>query len=247
MLLKDYILCAMNDPDCSFAHTEIDVSGADSSEIIALLEKAGRLLAHSDREDDFWNTILLYVPESMLTDELLGYLISSRIALTALGHKQLGEKWLKKLSRDVPEAALTLADEYSSDRCSPEQFRDFLEENSANADVLLYVLSVCRLDETKRKLAYYDICRCGEPAAAETARQCTYAWVLSITDRVQDIRDAMETGNPLYLAAIASNLHTPDELLERLSQIKGVKNSSVIRQASRQTRKWKAGKRRAQG
>lgn len=138
MLLKDCILCAMNDPACLFAGAEIDVSGADGGEIAALLEKAGRILAHSEKEEDFWDTILPYVPESMLTDELLGYLIGSRIALTALGHKRLGEKWLKKLSRDVPEAALTLADEYSSDRCSPERFLAFLEANSANADVLLY-------------------------------------------------------------------------------------------------------------
>lgn len=239
MLLKDCILCAMDDPDCSFADTEIDISDMDGDEIAALLEKAKLLFAHSDREDDFWNTILLYVPESLLTDELLGYLINNKVALTALGHKKLKEKWLKKLSKHVPEAALTLADEYSSDHCSPEQFRSFLEENAANADVMLYLLSICRLDEVKRKLAYFYISRYGEPTVAETARQYTYAWYLSITDRVPDIYEAMKKGDPLYLTAISSNLNTPNEILENLSQIKGVKNSSAIRQNSRQTLKWK--------
>lgn len=206
-----------------------------------LLEVASKMHEKEEElEEEFWETILSYLSPESISQSVFDYLIKNHLGIISLSHiPELDDKKLEVLTeyecRD--EAVFFLGKKhYTNDKYSAKDFCKLLKKY-ANEWVLDQLLLYTPNDPKKEHILYYFYC--GKEEQDEYSKSEIKAKKLRITDNLEEIRSAYTLNDPTLNLAIANNLFTPDDILEELTKISGIKCASEIRKNSRETKKIK--------
>ncbi len=191
--------------------------------------------------------------QGALTETVLQELIEKEIALGELAHLPLPDELLLKLFRKnsilCAEAGYTLIDNVLSNTVSLEKFHDTFaaccRENVCDY-LFRIMLTISNLDALLCAKFYdaiqtikqiYDI---ASDIYGKALQYENYLLLLQTTDE-DLIARLFQEKNHVYYLAISQNNHSPDGLLSKLTELKGMKFAGNIRNNAKQTLARKKG------
>ena len=194
-------------------------------------------LKDSTKETDIWERLLLLLEPSLISDNVIEYLIKKKTLLTELCHMELPDHWLKKLIPYDQMPLITLARRYYlSENHSPEEFcllfSDYL---SGHPDIIVELLNY--YPEAGKRDLLIHLCR-------KTTVADNHEIALSLI--ADEVRSSSDSGiirryyenyshEGRVLLEIANNINADSQLLNVLANIKDVRFAKKIRRASRET------------
>ena len=221
---------------------ELFISCQIQNELIACL-------ADDEYEEEIWNQLLSIMPVKTISDKLIQHCIRSKIALVAICHMPLDDKWLLELT-DYDDAPIyTLSKRYYLlDKYSDFDFVKFYNKVLfCKHEILQYLLEKYR-GANRRKLLIF---LCLSDERIEDKSQVKYHqvadWIRTLSDS-RMISSAYEKYcmSGIVMREIADNYYTPNEILNKLSVIKEISFANEIRKKSKNTlqiKKYKLGER----
>ncbi len=197
-------------------------------------------IALSDLNEETWDEIASEIPEEMLTDEVLEYLVSNELGVISLAHRKLPEKWLIKLSRFDTMPMYTLAYKYYlNDEISEKEFVDFFERYLGRyPDIVSLLLRI--YEQSSKRTILIELCKKSENICLQE-----YGRDYGLAENVKKLKSSAELSkiyeanrnNPVVLKAIAGNRFTDPAVLEELTRIQKINGAKSIRAAARESMK----------
>ena len=189
-------------------------------------------LSGSPLEEQIWEKVFTLIDSKNLSEKVIRYFVDKEMLVQTLCHMELPDYWLQELMRYDDMPLFTLAKRhYNLDEYSAENFIDlFYKYIAKRVDVIVWLFKFCPNSNKQHLLTY--LCK---ESAVDDAK--IYSCML-----VNTVRSMKDTGEirSIYennkddgdvLLAIAENIFTDRNVLESLSQQKGILNASGIRQA----------------
>lgn len=209
---------------------------SDLIEDADLLKKLIHYIDTNVYREKFWETIIFYVSPNLIDDYSFDYFYKNNIALEKLSHMKLCDEQLIILSEKYEEASFSLGRRYYSDKYDINVFINYIDK-CQNENVLKYLLTIPKIDKTKRKLLIELIEK--KTGLSDELKSLSliqkYLDILKETEDLELIIEKFEKKIPDYYLSIAENINTPDNILLYLSEVSGVKNASLIRNKSKKT------------
>lgn len=184
---------------------------------------------------------LPFIKVDCLTDDLLEYLITQKIAVDTLAHLSLPDKYLWMLTQYAEEALITLGKRYFiSDNYSVEEFSSLLKQAPSTYWLWSSLLFVTTNNVYKRKTLIKSLFLLTDFAdLKENVIEEITEGILSRTSRIDVIIKHYAIDKPRLLRGIAQNRFTPKDILIELSHVENVKFAKQIRQMSSDNLKTK--------
>lgn len=194
------------------------------------------------RRNEFWDLMVSHIHVSSFTDDQINYFYKNEIAVISFCHKELSDKWLKKYMKfdDAPLYTLSIRC-YKNSSYSCEQFSLFAQKYILKSkEVYSFLLEYMEISEKWHILIYLgkqDTCE----DIQKIANTFSEIFYLSYMANEEEIINAYLSNkkNGRVLLAIAKNIYTPMYILEELSCISNVYQSSIIKRTSTEVMKIK--------
>lgn len=189
-----------------------------------------------------WEVLIGQLLPNDLPDEVLNYLIENKIYLDGLCHMKLADKWLLKIfdvDNSCDEALLTVGQRYFDNR-TEEEFVTFIDTYK-NKTLYCYLLKKIIIVKTytknilnKSELLIDAACKVfvKDYLVVELAKQLKSYIKLLYTKNEADFVQAYNDKAPLDLLAISLNPKCPQNILNKLSKMHGIKYAKIVRENS---------------
>lgn len=191
---------------------------------------------------EFWDLIISHIHVDSFTDDQINYFYKNEIAVISFCHKELSDKWLKRYIKFDDAPLYTLSIRYYKDNsCSCEQFSLFAQEYILKSkEVYSFLLEYMEISQKWNILIYLGMQYPCEDIQ-KVANTFSEIFYLSYTANEEDIINAYLSNkkNGKILLAIAKNICTPIYILEELSCISNVYQSTRIKRTGAETMKIK--------
>lgn len=211
-------------------------TSSDKSEISKLIR-----MLEKDAEYNDWESTTEFLDTQIIDEYLFDYLYKNRICLEKLAHMKLSDRHLKKLSADYDEALITLAVRYfTSDDYSVAELINLLKDCKYDSVFeMLYFVSDSLTEKStavnyavsKNKYLTSD--------EKEHLHKLYRSKMLLFSDDEEVLTNAFEENEPVYMLSLSKNINTPEDILNKLINISGIKYASQIRSNSRKILKYK--------
>lgn len=197
----------------------------------------------NDSNQDFdWEDYVESLDFSEIGEDTIDFLITERLGLIALSHKDLSEKALFSLSKlGYEEALFTLGKKLSVDpTVSDEDFARFLENFCDNFGLFFQLLEYGTLLPNRKAVLIETGRKSKNNELSEYISDISLADMAASACEEYLIRSAFERREYHALLAIAANPNTPKDILEDLIHCSDIKFSKRIRKLSRENLRNKA-------
>jgi hypothetical protein len=206
----------------------------------ALIRKWVEAAAQSQLDQEHLAALRTLALQPAASEELLLLMCDRGVCLVELGHRTGPKQLLEKLAEQhkIAEAILTLAkDRYTNASESTDSLQTFLNQHHDNRWMLESLMHQ-EASSAEKEAAYLEILQ-QHPSlldrfislrkSREQAAQASVSSDPAVLSRIQGDQD------PLVLRALATNPHTPDEILLELSKKKNGKHARTIRSFAKET------------
>lgn len=180
--------------------------------------------------------MLDYIDPKIISNSILMYFCEKEISIPKLSHMELSDTCLKKLSIYSEEAYFTLTKRLFYDQnYSIEEYISLMQD--CHFESVFFNIFLSEKIISFKGLIIHDIISNNDYLSDEfkaLSQKIRYAKHLYCTNNEEEIIDAYEKNDYIYMMAISQNTVTPCYILENLSEIKGVKYAHKIRKSSMQ-------------
>lgn len=191
---------------------------------------------------EVWDLIIPHIHVNSFTDDQINYFYKNEIAVISFCHKELSDKWLKRYIKfdDAPLYTLSIR-YYKDNKYSCEEFSLFAQEYILKSkEVYSFLLEYMEISQKWNILIYLGKqCTCED--IQKIANTFSEIFYLSYTTNEEEIINAYLSNkkNGKILLGIAKNICTPIYILEELSCISNVYQSTIIKRTSAEVMKIK--------
>lgn len=202
-----------------------------------LIKKWIIALKNSGQEEQFWNAVIPIMTEDSFSEDSLDYFLSHKVGCISLAHKNLPDKWLKKLIVFDDAALYRLAVRYYTDESIPgSKFIEAAQKYIINSLNLFSYLNEL-YPSTKQRMLLYLGRQSSDNSVSAYAAGYLEALRLRYVDESEELQRAYQKAgdNDEILLALAENIFTPRSILQDLGRAAKIKNASKIRIAANET------------
>lgn len=210
---------------------DLDNVNIDPDKIDAITEMNTDFL----KSDAFWDPLISVLHEKSLSEKTIHFLYRNELAVTAMCHKKLPDKWLRRYARFDEEPLYIMADRYM--KCDDAESDRFIMEFAIRSEnIFEYMLDHLEFSTKWEKMIFAGVHYGNSEIKARALLEMKLFEIKNTVDE-DLIRNAYELhsneGN--WLLCIASNLNTPMNILENLQKIQNIKHAKMIRSKCRET------------
>jgi len=203
------------------------------------IEKLTEMLADCPPDSPDWEELVDEHDFSSADGDIIAFLISHRLGLVALSHKELPDKWLLELARMGYDEALYTLGLRLVTRPGDGRFADLIREFSNHHGLYFQLLEFPGTPIEAKRLLFFCGSRSSDPEIREYVNICANALILSVTDDPDAILAAYDSKEYHALLSISQNPFTPDRILRELTGHCGGKHAKQIRIRSKKTLDFK--------
>lgn len=208
-----------------------------------LIKKWIGIYENREQEEQFWDLMIPIISEKSFTDNLLDYFLNRKISCISLAHKELPDKWLKKLIVFDDAALYQLVVRYYTDEniCS-YNFVDIARRYIISSiDIFSYLNELYR--SSKQTLLLHLGRLSSDKQVYDYANNYIKAMRFKYCTDINEISTEYENNkeNVALLLTLAENILTPMDILYDIEKITNIKYAAKIRKIARETIRIKKG------